>query len=198
MLPSAYQIRTGIRKTPWLLTQGVRDGGIGGEILNQGSLLCCFSSCCHNPTVFPTGRHHPAKTTQGPRDLVWGRDPVSFHWSHNPDGDLKNATFGDFLALRIKQTWEGNQSEAVLGMRKTEVLKWIMDHFVCPGPCRAPAKWFSCWLDCGDRVIPAVKHRIRVEQGEKLLLQATAFCVINPDSAMEVLMISNLPVLWIQ
>lgn len=80
MLPSAYQIRTGIRKVPWLLTQGVRDGGIEGEIINQGSLLCCFCSCCHNPKfnsrVFPTRRHYSAKTTQGPRAYVGTRDLV--------------------------------------------------------------------------------------------------------------------------
>lgn len=80
MLPSAYQIRTGIRKFPWLLTQGVRDGGTKGEILNQGSAPCCFSPAATIPhsiaEPFPLTQSHTRVQTPG-----GNRSQECVHWS---------------------------------------------------------------------------------------------------------------------
>lgn len=124
MLPSTYQIRIGIRKAPWLIVQGVMDGGTWWWKPWWAKALP--SAVSPSAAVFPyliavspTGKHHSAECHAGglstdgyqrPRKKKKEKEKgwcKSIHWS--PRWSSKKVP-SLFFPWRIKQIWEGKRS----------------------------------------------------------------------------------------
>lgn len=182
MLPSTYQIRTGIRKAPWLVIERVTDGGTWWwKSLQVRALSCAVpppaatfpysiaESCPQGGTTLPNIDGYQRPRVAG-RAMAWVclLEP-------DPERALRKAIFifsfkdeAD-LARGLELVW------AWASWSNTKVLKWIINPLASPEVCSTSARWLF-HLDCGDGAIPCCQAQDACRaRRETLPLQATAF-----------------------